>query len=193
MRALATILLCFDLALTGCVFSFTPLYEENDSTFDPALIGTWRPADSSETWSSARYDAHSYRVVTIDEKGRKGEFSGHLVVLDGKQFLDLYPRPQAATVNSYYADHWIAAHTIVRLLSTKPDVEFAILDQDWLSGYLAEHPAALPHAVVRGDLVLTANTKELRQFLAANLETPGVFRPLSVLRRVARSGEKKER
>jgi len=78
--------LVLSLALTGCIVSLRPLYRDGDVVFEPALVGTWKPADANETWACAADDHGGYRVAYTDEKQRKGEFSVHLVAFGGQRF-----------------------------------------------------------------------------------------------------------
>ena len=173
------------LALSACVLSLEPLYGDADLTFDPALVGTWKPVDEPESWKCRKSEDGAYRVVYTDERGRKGEFSVHLLSIDGKRFLDLFPVETATTRNPFYSDHWIPAHTFARVLSMTPALKLAIFDQDWLEKLLAKQPEALAHKIVGGHVVITAATDEVKHFLSTHADTPGAFRASAELRKAS--------
>jgi hypothetical protein len=64
-------------------------------------------------------------------------------------------------------------------------LELAVLDENWLRRHLAATPGALAHTEIGGRLVLTASTKELQRFLAANRASPGAYGAPLVLRRAS--------
>jgi len=180
-----TLVILLFVGLAGCVLSLQPLYGDRDLVFEPALLGTWKPADDPVSWQCTQSGERAYRIVYTDEKGRRGEFSAHLMAIDGKRFLDLFPLPPPEPLNSFYTDHWIAGHTFARVVTVGKTLELAVLDQEWLKRFLREAPRAIRHEVVGDDIVLTAPTKELQRFLLAHLDTAGAFRPTLSLRRAS--------
>jgi hypothetical protein len=85
------------LLLGGCVpiLSLHPLYTKEDVVLEKKLPGTWvDDANSPETtWEFTRIDEpeNAYRLIFTDEEGKKGSFVAHLLKLEGKLFLDIYP------------------------------------------------------------------------------------------------------
>ncbi len=176
MRRLLALVLA-SLMLGGCVVALAPIGADAERSFDPSLVGTWKPADASETWRCKADGAGAYRVTYTDEKGRRAEFDAALFALGGDRWLDLAPRPLPETLNALYADHFVPAHTVARVLHTKPKLALAILDDDWLEKQLAAEPNALAHETVRGHVVITATTKDWQRFLQTHTKTDGAFRP----------------
>ena len=175
LARLGSLALC--LLLSSCILSLTPAYQTKDLVSEPALVGTWKPADEPESWTCAAGPDRGYRVTHTDEKGRTGAYAAHLFTLQGHRFLDLVPAPLPESANALYADHWIPGHTIARVLALRDDrLELAVLDEDWLKRLLAADPRAIRHEIVAGDVLLTARTKDLQRFLLDHLATPGAFR-----------------
>ena len=170
--------------LSGCVVSLDPLYPGAETTFDAALVGTWKPADAAETWKCRRSD-DGYRVTYTDERGRRGEFSVRLATVEGKRFLDFYPIETSTAQNALWADHWIPAHTFAQLLATEPGLRLAIVDQEWLEKRLAEKPSELAHRVVGSHVVIVASAADIRTFLARHTDTPGAFRATLELKKAS--------
>jgi len=169
----------------GCVLSLDPLYSDADLAFDPALLGIWKPADANEAWECRKDDHGGYRVLYTDEQGRRGEFSAHLLAVQGERFLDLFPAPPPATLNSFYTDHWVAGHTFARVLGIGAELKLAVLDEEWLAERLARHPRELSHRTANGQLLITATAADLQHFLIANLGAAGAFRAAPALRRAS--------
>jgi hypothetical protein len=169
------------LLLSACILSLQPLYTDADVAFDAALLGTWKPADAATSWTCTKSERGAYRVVFVDERGRKGDFSMHLVAIGAERFLDLFPvEASGSRQNAFYGDHWIPAHTFVRLLAVGANLEMELLDEERLRKLLAERPRTIAHETVGGRIVITASTAELQRFLVEQAGTPGAFRPLSL-------------
>ena len=87
--------------LGGCVpvLSLHPLYDEKDVVFQKNLLGVWVDDcgvdDSNEqmTWQFRRPDESkkAYELTYSDNEGNKGIFTVHLLKLEGRLFLDVYP------------------------------------------------------------------------------------------------------
>ena len=100
------------LVLTGCVPSLQPLYTDEDLTFDPALLGTWRGGDPGDTWEFTQENETGYHLVVNETKSRfseggKGGFVVHLVMAEGVRFLDLFPAEPDSPQNSLFAVHFV--------------------------------------------------------------------------------------
>jgi hypothetical protein len=55
-------------------------------------------------------------------------------------------------------------------------LQIAPLNAGWLKDYLAQHPQAIAHEVLEDkNIVLTASTKQLQEFLMANIHTKDAF------------------
>jgi hypothetical protein len=168
-------LLSLLLMLTGCVPSLHPLYNAQDVIFDPALLGVWGEKDSQETWAFTKADAQAYKLIYTDEKNKRGEFIVHLVKVEDHLFLDLFPVEPELPQNEFYQGHLLRAHTFMRVSQIEPTLRLACLDPDWLKNRLAKNPAAIRHEKVNDEILLTASTPELQQFLLAHLKTRGAF------------------
>ena len=82
--------------LAGCVVtSVYPFYTAKDLVFDPALVGAWAEAGTTnaanEHWRFEKADGQAYKL-TVHEKEKHTEFDTHLFKLKGRLYLDLYPR-----------------------------------------------------------------------------------------------------
>lgn len=163
----------------GCVvLSVYPYYTEKDLTFDPALVGVWVGTDSnkdaSETWTfeKAGDDAYKFSMVSAHETNL---FSAHLFKLKDHLFFDFLPLEK-------HDSPCLPPHYLMSVTQVQPTLKWQIMDYKWLDKYLMENPKAIryleerePGDTNRGTFVLTAETKELQQFVLKNLKTEGAF------------------
>ncbi len=174
----------FILMFASCVLSLNPFYTEQDLIFDAALLGVWTDKDSKETWELTKAGEKEYKLVYTDEDGKTGEFTAHLLKVDGKTFLDLAPAEPLLPQNDFYKGHFLPIHTFALISQTAPTVQISFLEPEWLRKFLAKNPTALRHAKMEDEMLLTASPKELQKFLLAHLNTEGAFgKPISVKRK----------
>lgn len=167
------------LVVAGCVPSVHPLYTEKDLVFEPALVGEWSEKDSLETWTFTKNGDKEYKLVYVDEKGKKGEFEVHLLKVQGKLFLDLFPEDPELEQNDFYKAHLMPVHTFMKVQAIKPTLQMAPLQPEWAKKFLKEHPTALRHEKVHGRVLLTAPTKDLQAFVLKHEETKDAWGDLS--------------
>ena len=176
------ILIAAGMALTllsGCVVtSVYPFYREKDIVFEPALLGSWQKAgESDEHWTFARGGGNDY-VVTCVSKNATNVFQGTAFMLHGEKFLDL----SAAEWKVDIQPEPVPSHLLVRIGQTAPSLKLANLSYDWLKEWVAKHPKAVRHILIKtGDkpedrrVVLTADTAGLRRFIIKHLRTKGAW------------------
>jgi len=176
-------LLLLVLALAGCVPSWNPFYTKKDLVFDPALIGTWRPAEakesSKETWAFTKSGDKLYQLQQTDEEGHKAAFEARLFKLNDHLFLDLYLTKiegDDLKVNAWASFSLVPAHLLLKVEQIEPTLKLAAMNPDWMQKFLKKTPDAIAHRVVSdGDIVLAASTDELQKFVLAHLDDKEFF------------------
>jgi hypothetical protein len=181
------------MLLAGCIRSLHPIYTPADVVFNEDLIGTWRQSGDPTTWQftkAKKGDAkRAYRLVLTDSEGRPGTFLAHLVKLDDHLFLDLFPMAPKVANNGLYRFHFQRVHTFMRFELDGDSLHLTSMKPGWLEEYLKKNPDALPHTFVTttgrpvqegedpgsGQLLLTASTAELQQFLRKHAKTKEAF------------------
>jgi hypothetical protein len=176
--------------LAGCVVtSVYPFYTPKDLVFEPALVGAWAQADSTnaanEHWKFEKAEAQAYKL-TVQDKDERTEYDTYLFKLQGKLFLDLCPRERP--------DNSLPLHYLLQVGRLEPALEMNMLDYDWLKKLIEADPKAIRHLVVpkklgetgEGDLVLTADTAELQAFILKHMATEGAFGKAMVMNRWTR-------
>ena len=173
--------------LVGCIVtSVYPFYTAKDVVFDPALVGVWAIAGSTnaanEHWQFEKAEGQAYKL-TVLENEKRTEFDTHLFKLKGRIFLDLYPRERP--------DNSLPAHYLLKVTRTEPVLEYSLLDYDWLTKLVEKNPQVIRHLVVPnkvgenggGLVVLTADTAALQKFILKHDKAEGAFSKVSVMKR----------
>jgi len=177
--------------LGGCIpaLSLHPLYTEKDVVFDKKLLGTWVQDDSNNTWEFKHPDESkkAYGLVFCDEEGKKGSFVAHLVKLENRLFLDVYPselpwepRDPNKMEWAYNSLFLIPAHTFLKIDTTEPQWKMRLTIEGEMEKLLKEDPKAVKHTSIEKRLLLIASTKELQAFVLKYADDNRVF-PAKVL------------
>jgi len=176
--------------LGGCipVMSLHPLFMEENLIFEEKLLGTWvdDPNSPKNTWEfkpvadSAQKDwelpppkkpEKAYKLVVSNEEGTKGSFFAHLVKLEGRLFLDVFPAQfpcaqlepkQDWAFNTFFL---IPGHSFVIIDSIEPQLKMRQTVSDDMKELLEEDPNVVKHELVEDRIILTASTKELQAFV----------------------------
>jgi len=179
--------------LGGCipVMSLHPLYTEKDVVFDEKLLGVWNsdPNDTSNgTWEfkrSSEKAEKAYELIFSDEEGKRGLFIAHLVKLENRLFLDVYP-PElpCGTLEEdpnkiewlYNTFFFVPAHTFIKINSIEPQLKMQLTIEGEMEKLLKEEPNAVKYEAIEDDrLILTASTKELQKFVLKYADDDRVF------------------
>jgi len=186
--------------LSGCipVMSLHPLYtkEKKEVVFENKLLGTWVD-DSNSIWDFKRADANenAYKLTYTDKEGKKGSFVAHLVKLENRLFLDVYPseppwdEKDPNKIGWYYNSLFsIPVHTFIKINGIEPELKLQLTDDDELEKLLKEDPNAVEHTPIEGKLfedklLLTASTSELQAFVLKYADDSRVFTEEGILNR----------
>ena len=180
----------------GCVpvMSLRPLYTKENVVFDKKLIGTWAddPNEPDITWQFKSIDEpnNAYKLIFTDDEGLKGSFVAHLVKLQDKLFLDVYPSELPWDPEDPNEIEWpyntlflIPTHTVVKIDSVGPKLKMRLMLETQLKKLLEENPDAIAHVFVEDRPVLTASTKELQAFVLKYADDDKLFTDEIVLER----------
>jgi len=195
MKVLKWVILA--LAVTtwlSCVVSLLPLFDDGYLVSEPGLLGTWKVADDSDTWTFEKAEGMEYlltqRQAEYDlEKspgkettsrrvpGDTARLRARLGRLGAGLFLDLIPAEQGnpEVRNDLYNAHMIPGHTLARVWLNKDSLRIVFLDEDWLTEAVKDGRIALPYVETAGWLVLTAPTSGLQTFILKYAEDRKAF------------------
>jgi hypothetical protein len=172
----------------GCVpvLSLHPLYTEKDVVVDKKLYGTWAddPNDPNTSWEFKSIDdpKNAYKLIFTDEDGRKGSFVAHLVKLQDKLFLDIFPSELPWEPEDPNKMDWpynslflIPAHTFMKVDSIEPQLKLRLTLESKMEELLKENPSAIEHTSVGDRIVITESTKKLQAFVLKYADDERVF------------------
>ena len=173
--------------IAGCVvMSVYPYYTVKDLTFDAGLSGRWaKPGATNEFWEFAPIRNKYYLVTTVDAQ-ETNRFEGYLFQLKGQPFLDL------CTTNRDGFNQ-LPLHLAVKVARSQDELQLAALNYEWLGKLLEAKPATLRHIIVPEHpldtnsskvFYLTADTRDLQQFLLTHLNNTNAFNPLESMERL---------
>ena len=169
--------------LGGCIIrSLHPLYTDQDVIFSSDLLGCWSEDDSPEKWEFSKQSENEYKLVYTqhgggpfsDEEDISGTFVAHLLRIDGKMFLDLFPSDSELEQHVFFMPI-LPVHTFAYVKQIKPTLQISFPDYDWLEKLIANNPKAIRRENVDDGIILTASTKELQAFWLKHLDTKGAF------------------
>jgi len=176
--------LAIAVSVSSClVKSIHPICASKDSILVPGLIGTWQDAKGEITVIIAKSSGNTYRVVYLD-KEKPAVFSGRVARLGGKMFMDLFPVSGDGN-NNLQNLSIMSAHMVFKAEQEKDRLFFSYLDTNWLNESLKSGKVKLacerrieeasnekdPYV----ELILTASTKELSDFLTSNARNEKAF------------------
>lgn len=153
----------------GCpARSIHPLFTDQDALFNPSLIGTWGTDD--ETYTFEKLKEKNYQLVIRSKK--EYDSTAYVVWLGkiGSQwFLDSYP-----IVNSD-EHHYLSVHVFTRMKLERDTLRLASLEADWISKMIDEKKMKISHVRRDNEIVLTASTKELQQWMGTIVDNSEAF------------------
>jgi hypothetical protein len=168
--------------LAGClVVSLQPLYDEKTVEFDETLPGVWADTDGESTLTIERGAWNAYDL-TYQEGKTVTKLLGHLTRVGGQMVLD-------ATVASGIEKPMVTvqAHWPFRLDHRGDTFSVRALDYDWFKTHLSSRQLAPLAPVFDGeqDVVLTASTPALRDWIAQHATAEGAWADPVVYKRKA--------
>ena len=185
MRAvLAVVCLALVALLPGCIVqSLHPLYTQKELVFEPALIGVWERVVEEDEWewretlplTFEQGEGKTYRM-SVGEGEEPATFEVHLVKLGDNMFLDFFPDPPEEWVGAY-AGHVVPVHSFWRMWLEGDELRIAWLNIEWLDEQIEQGKVAVKHEREEEAtaLLLTADTKDLQQFLLEHADDPEAF------------------
>jgi hypothetical protein len=169
------------ILLMGCpARSLFPLFTNDDTVFNPILIGTWVDHKNGDTFSFQKSGEKNYQVILREQMGKGKVNSEAYTVLLGQidkfWFIDSYP-----TVKNGSAHHSVSAHILSRIWIDQDTLRMASLEDDWLKAMIDADKIDIAHVRRGDDIILTATTDELQTFAAIFAEDNNAFPNQGVL------------
>lgn len=198
MKAKITLLLlCIVLASSCVVKSIQPFYVKKQLTFNKALLGKWIDHDRNSweilsfkaEWTKNNQDSskileedvkayENYRegyIVSYTRSGKNAQFIGMPFMVDNHLFIDMTPLEYNVDgLNSLVTQHMLKTHSAA-YVQTNSDgsVTLKWLSNSVMKRIIDEGKVRIKHelAGIDEDLILTASSEELHQFLRKFMAT----------------------
>ena len=194
MNPIGSIALGVLLAATTCspatayaepAVSLHHLLTDKDCEAVPELLGDWTTdGDLSGTWTLQELRDHNYRLISQrgeSDTSNKAAFDICVAHLGGYLFFDatfqkLLPDGKKTVLGDDDNLFWIPLHLIGRLDIEDDALHFRLLDDDWVKDSLKSENIKLTCSQDdEGQYLLTAPSKELKQFATRFATDPNVF------------------
>lgn len=186
MKAKNLIIIFFiALFFSGCVvYSFYPLYSENDLFPNDLLIGEWVDDDGADCSFKHPYkgnkdlgiiDSTSY-VMMLKEGDNESEFTVHFIELGGHYFLDFYLEDFGGNDDfNLSIFHIIPVHTFAKVTITENELQINWFNQEWLGELIKQNKIRIHHEENEDFMLLTAQPKELQKFVTKYANSEEAF------------------
>jgi len=181
--------------IVGCVRSLYPLFTEEDICFNPKLVGTWTEKDGKNVWIFQKSGEKNYELSYFQaeygdvlgkmERGDTAKFTAQLGKLGKYYFLDISPGETNTKVkNGFYNFHLLPVHSISRIWIEGDTLRLSLLDNDWLKKMIDNNAFKISHSRINDQIILTASTEELQDFVVRYAENNKAFpKPGELLRK----------
>jgi hypothetical protein len=184
MKAKKILFCLLALSLGGCIItSLHPLYTDEKLIFEEKLIGKW--SDKDNIWEFKPDEGKRYKM-SVFPGYKQGHFVAHLVKLKDMMFLDVLPAelPEELKYNEYYMLHLVPTHSFIKVNQIEPKLQLLQINVDKINEMLEADPNLLKHGVIENHIVLTAQPKEIQDFMLKYANTEDLFSdPLELIRR----------
>ena len=155
----------FLIPIFGCfVGSLQPLYHPTDPVFDKNLLGVWVSSDERNTMIISRISStqqdKQYHLVYITEGGGS-VYQATLVEIAKTKYLDVYSRDPSRRPEV----HFVPTHSIWKVTIEGDSLKVVSMNEEWLKEQIDKRVPQFPAMKVEDDVVLTAGTTELQEFV----------------------------
>jgi hypothetical protein len=184
--------------ISSCLRTLHPIFTTKDIVYDPKFIGTWKTenqgtkgfviitnlaVDNSielpEKISTIKQKG--YLISYQDEDGKATEqYIAFLARIGKHLYFDYFPadKKDNKTIDEFFASHFVKMHTSYRVdISKDSSFELSQLDEIYVTKLINEKKIRISHEKdANGNIVITASTDELQQYIIKYGDEPGAYR-----------------
>ena len=184
--------------LSGCLRTLHPIFTSKDIVYEPKLLGTWKTKNPGSSGFAIITNLSADNSIELPEKISAIKQKGYLVSYqdeDGKAteqyiaflarigkhlYFDYFPadKKDNKTIDEFFASHFVKMHTSYRVdISKDGSFELSQLDELYVTKLINEKKIRISHEKdANGNIVITASTDELQQYIIKYSDEPGVYR-----------------
>ncbi|OEK00138.1 hypothetical protein BFP97_00785 [Roseivirga sp. 4D4] len=129
---------------------------------------------AEEKWKGTVYttEEESYKMVVMDD-GERLVYMAHVVSIGKDYFLDLYPLPEYS--DATFGENLFPVHTFMKMDITDGKLNLTMFDLEKLNKLFESNLIRLRHEKVDGQVLITAQPKEIQKFLEKYADDESVF------------------
>jgi len=168
MKQILALSLMFVLVGCGPTLTLQPLWDEQHLVAEPRLEGRWISTDGDAILRFRPAENKQYKVDFISDDGAS-RYDGHLVRLGEHLFLDLClsEKSGAALIEGQAFAPLVAVHFFARLRFEADKLHLGLFDDEDMKEQIEAGVVKLRSAKADGGLLLTGDTRELQEAVAA--------------------------
>jgi len=149
------------LFTTACgeLLSVEPLATDNNTTFDPALVGVWADVDGSNSVLIyvGEGEKHAHDILWVDTKDHDTTcLEARLVHIGGQRILELSDKS-----NGVFS---IRGHALAYVSNLENGLQLQFLDSKWLQQKV-QQSQLLTHSQLEGHPLITGTSAQLQDFV----------------------------
>ena len=176
----------------GCnpPFSVNPFYTDKDVVFDEDLLGMWLDESEEPAILFTQSEENKYHAEWL-MPWESVFYTAHLFKIKDKLYLDMHQEGGQGR----FDDDVFPRHTILKVeKNTRDKLNLLYIEIGKLSNYLKSNPDAVSHTYNWDDekanvnwsgiLILTAQTKELQDFIFKIRDNKELFETIKLFRKM---------
>lgn len=165
------------LILQSCIISLHPLYTDDVIVYNRALEGQWVQGDVEDgdgeylIWEFSR-SKKGYKLLRHNQQDTL-VYHAVLVKLGEHHFMDFYREIPDNCQDDI--TNFLPTHNFLKVQFEGDTFRLEYFDHDYLKRLFKERKIRIKHEKVNGNIVLTADSKELQQFMIKYAEDKRAF------------------
>lgn len=180
------------LLLSGCfVYSFYPLYTEDDLFPNDLLLGEWMDQDSTiwkfkhkttSKWffgGTVKYDSSAYYLnikAQEDTAYSKRSIAARIVKLEEYYFIDFFMEDHLEDgPDSFFDMYLFPVHVFAKLELNGDQTNIKYFNPEWLGSLIQRNKIRIHHEKTEEMVLLTAKPKELQKFVLKYVNSEEAF------------------
>jgi len=184
--------------LSSCLRTLHPIFTSKDILYESKLLGTWKTENQGTNGFTIISNLSADNTIELPEKISAIKQKGYLISYqdeDGKAteqyiaflarigkhlYFDYFPaeKKDNKTVDEFFTSHFVKMHTSYRVnISKDGSFELSQLDESYVTKLINEKKIRISHEKdANGNIVITASTDELQQYIKKYGDEPGAYR-----------------
>lgn len=184
--------------LSSCLRTLHPIFTIEDILYEPKLIGTWKTGNEGTKGFVTITNLAADNSIELPEKISAIRQKGYLISYQDKDgnvteqyiaflarigkylYFDYFPaeKKDSETLDEFFTSHFVKMHTSYRVdISKDGGFELSQLDESYVTKLIDEKKIRISHEKdANGNIVITASTDELQQYIIKYGDEPGAYR-----------------